>query len=1092
MRAVRLAALAAAIALGSPVPSRAALAPPETTEVFVATEALPVQAIPLARRFILTGSERVTIGDRVLAREVDYRLDTGAGTLRLVAPLAPGDSLSVSYAFAPLALPTEVIGLVPGEPTPPESAHVAIASPATSPFPRQLEPELTIGGAKTLALEVGSNKDAAVEQSLRVSLGGTVGDDVKITALLSDQNVPLQPEGNTQRLEELDEVLVKVEAPRAGATLGDFLSGRHGTPFADYERRLTGAEAVARIDSSSVRGVGAKARGNFQSVEFRGVEGKQGPYVLAGSGFDVGGVIVAGSERVWMDGQLLTRGDVNDYVMDYSLGVLEFTNRRLVTRDSEIAVDFEVAEQAYKRSFYTGEGRSSLASGRYGFRASVTAENDGDEPTNFTLTQERRAALEAAGDSTALVPGAVCGVEGGDYDDVGGIFEYAGRDSGSCEVAFTFVGAAQGDYVRDRDLDTGFAFFRFAGAGLGDHVPGLLLTAPHTTQLADVGFTGRAGQLVVDADGAFSRQDLNRLSNDDDANNDGAAGRVALGWLRDAPGPEALHSGVTANVRGQESEFSPLGRTREVFLGERWDFTDSTRADETLAEVDGWIERPNQWRVGVGSGVLDRTGLFRSVREEARAHWTGPRNTIAGGRLELVQRTDDADSAGTVHGDLLRGSANYETQLRWFRPGATYWREDRVNERAQTMISGQDDQEFGASLGVEAGRGISGRVRGLHRTTDVVNGGYWMRQSVARTIDTALEAAPRPDVRMRVSWIRRELDFTPESAQQDQTTTLTRSDLAHESFGGTLRGEYTYETTSRAFIDRVQGVTGTEEPVLALAASARIRLGGRRMSGTEAPASAWSRFLSVVETETFARVDEESVAEDRGAIYRLDFSQFQDDSTTVFGKTLVRQEVTLFPGSPTFTITGRWERIDTEDNRTDPERLEILSERTVLRARNALAGPWTLESQGTLEDESRSDSRLGLAEFDLRRTEIREELVFQPTPARRFSGRVVLGSERNQTIDASIRGFSLGASGSSALGSRGRVQGDVSWTHPTSIEGIDFSNRFRTPDNDQLEWRGLFDVRLSESISGSLSVTGRSVDGLPTTHLVRAEARALF
>jgi hypothetical protein len=926
-----------------------------------------------------------------------------------------------------------------------------------------------------------------------VSLGGTIGEDVKVTALLSDQNVPLQPEGNTQRLEELDEILVKVESKPASATLGDFLSSRHGTPFANFERRLTGAEATARRDSTNVRGVGAKARGNFRSTEFRGVEGKQGPYVLAGSGFEVEGVIVAGSERVWLDGQLLTRGDTNDYVMDYSRGELEFTNRRLVTRDSEIAVDFEVADQAYDRNFYLGEARTAISGGQLGMRASVTAESDGDDPSNFTLTEARRAAIEAAGDSTVLVPGAVCDLPDGDYNDVGGIFEFAGRDSGSCEVAFTFVGAGLGDYVRDRDLDTGLTFFRHVGAGLGDHTPGLLLPTPRRTQLADVGLHGRAGAFVVDADGAFSRDDRNRLSGRDDADNDGAAGRVALGWSRDGAGEGALRSGATANLRGEEATFTPLGRTREVFLGERWDFVDSTRADEALAEIDGWVERPNHWRAGLAGGVLDRVGLFRSVREEARAQWTGPRNTIAGGRLELVQRTDDADSAGTVEGDLLRAAANTETKIAWFRPGATYWREDRSDERAGVRLSGQDDEEFGGSLGIETGRGVAGRVRLLHRTTDVVNAGDWVRQSVGRTIDTALEASPRPNLRMRVSWIRRALDFTPVSGQQDLTTTLTRSDLAHENFSGFLRGEYVYETTSRGFADLVQGVAGGEEPALALSASARIRLGGRRgvPAGTT-PASSWSHFLSVIETETFARVEEETVTDDRESIYLLDFSDFQDDSTTVFGKTLLRQEVTVFPGSTVFTITGRWERIDTEDNRADPERLEILSERSVLRARNALAGKWTLESQASLEDESRGDSRAGVEEFDLRRAEIREELVFQPTPARRFSGRIVLGRERNETIDASIRGMSLGVAASSAIGSRGRAQADVSWTHPTSIEGIDFSNRFRTPDDDQLEWRGLVDLRLSESISGSLSVTGRSIEGIPTTHLVRAEARALF
>lgn len=1097
-----------AIAAGSVHASPVA---PDTTETFVAAvfdsaaaPSPPVSVLPLAKRFLLAGSERVLRGERALTPEVDYRLDAESGAIRLSEPLRPGESLVVSYAYVPTTLPVEIVGLVPLDPTPADSAQAAtLTRPPSSTFlPKELEPELSIGGAKTLALEVGTNKDAAVEQSLRVSVAGTIGKNAKITALLSDQNVPLQPEGNTQRLEELDEVLVKIEAPRAGATLGDFLSARHGTPFADYERRLSGAEAHVRVDSAGIRGVGAKARGNFRSAEFHGVEGKQGPYVLAGSGPDPEGVIVAGSERVWFDGILLTRGDANDYVIDYSRGELEFTNRRLVTRDSEIAVDFEIADQEYDRNFTLGEGGGAFFADGLRVRASVTAETDGEDPTNFTLTEDRRNAIRDAGDARVLVPGAVCGVEDGDYDDAGGIFVFAGRDSGSCEVSFTFVGAGLGDYVRDRDLDTGLTFFRFAGAGLGDHTPGLFLPAPRLARLADVGLAGRAGEFGVAADGAYSREDLNRLSSKDDGDNEGGALGLRLGWAdadstRDAPprpssDSGALRKGAFATFRGQEAEFVPLGRTREVYLGERWNFVDTTRADEALGEVGGWVESAHRWRAGASAGVLDRAGLFRSRRQEAIGSWAGGRVARATANVQTVQRTDKGDSAGVVHGDLLRVRSDVETRFGRFRPGASYWKEDRTDERDAIRISGQDEEEFGASLGFESSA-ASARVRASQRTTDVIEAASWARQSVGRTLETEAEARPRQSVRLRASWIRRDLDFNGPRGE-DRVTTLTRSDLAHEGIGGLLRGEYVYETTSRTFVDRAASGGGAEEPALAVAASARLRLGGRssRASGEDAAPAGWRRLLALFESETFARVDEETTDGDRGAIYRLDFSKYQDDSTTVFGKFLLREEVTIFPGETAFSATARWERIDTEDNRLDPERLEIVTERRVLRARNALSQVLTLESQGSIEDESRADSRSGVQDFDLRRSELREELVYQPKPARRFFARGGILSEKNRSVDASIRGISLGGGVSSAIRTTGRIQTEATWTHPTDVRGVDTSSRFRTKDGDQLEWRGLFEIRLSDSISGSFTVTGRALEGAPATHLVRAEARALF
>lgn len=1073
------AALAAAFVL-SAIPCHASTALPETTEVFVvAADAAPLESVALAHRFILAGSERVQRGEQPLAPEIDFRSDPEAGVVRLASPLLPGETLTVSYAYVPLALPAEIVGLLPLDPTSPDSARVA-APPSAGPFGLgpEFETDLEVGGAKTLALEVGTNKDAAVEQSLRVSVAGTIGEDVRLTALLSDQNVPLQPEGNTQRLEELDEVLVKVESPKAGATLGDFLSARHGTPFADYERRLAGAEAVVRLDSTSVRGVGAKARGNFHTLEFRGVEGKQGPYVLVGAGPDPEGVIVAGSERVWLDGRELVRGDANDYVIDYSRGELEFTNRRLITKDSEIAVDFEIAEQEYRRSFYLGEGKSVFVGDKAAMRASITAESDSDEPLNFTLTDERRQALHEAGDQSVLVPGAVCGVENGDYNEVDGHFEFAGADSGTCEVAFTFVGAGFGEYVRDRNLDTGVTFFRFVGAGLGDHISGLFLPAPRTAQLADVGTAGKLGDVAFQLDGAYSREDLNRLSSLDDENNDGAAAQLSANWRTEGEGLGGpLVSGVNTVFRGQEAEFTPLGRTRAVFLGERWNFTDTTRADETTAEVDTWMERTGRWRAGLSAGVLDRFDLFRSFRQEGRGEWSGGRVTRAAARVETVQREDESDSLGTVKGDLLRARADVDTRFAFLRPGASYWREDRSDKRGATLVSGQDEEEFGASLGMETTVGVSARVRGAVRTTDVVDDSLWVRESVGTTIETNLEAAPKPTLRLRASWILRSLDFEPGRPDPDRTSTLTRSDLTHEHFNGFFRGEYVYETTARTFVDRLTGVAGGEEPGLALAASARVRLGRRN---------------SLFEAETFARIEEETVAGDRGPIYWLDFSKYQDDLTTVFGKIVLRQELTLFPSSPKFSVTGRWERIDTEDNQADPQRIEILNERSVLRARNSLAPQWTLESQFSLEDDGRRDSATGISDFDLQRFEVREELVWQPAPSRRVSGRGAYVDEKNFTNDAAIRAWILGSAAATSVLTRGRLQADVDWTHPTGVEGFDVSSRFRTRDRDQIDWRGSFELRLSDSITGSVTVSGRALEGIPTTHLMRVEARALF
>jgi hypothetical protein len=579
-----------------------------------------------------------------------------------------------------------------------------------------------------------------------------------------------------------------------------------------------------------------------------------------------------------------------------------------------------------------------------------------------------------------------------------------------------------------------------------------------------------------------------------DDDNDGSAGQARLTWtspeLAQARGPVALETKAT--FRGQSAEFAPLGRTRDVYLGESWNFTDNTSADETNATVDATLAAGDAWRVGGGWGFLDRLGRFRSTRSRGTAAWSSRRLPTARVQTEAIRREEDADSLGTVFGDLDRTSVDVGSSLGFLKPGASWWREDRVDTREGNRLSGRNQEEVAGTLGLSAGRTSRMDLRVAQRTTDVVDAGEWERDSVARTLEVRAESEPRRSLRARFSWIRRRLDYEAGRPGQDQTTNLTRADISHEALEGLLQGEYVYETTSRSFSDLASGPEAPEEPTLAVEASARVRAGGRRARGTGENPPAWRRWMARLRSDTLFRVEEETREENRGPIYLLDLSRFQNDEETVFGKILFREEMTLFPDEPSFSVTARWERIDTKDNRIEPRRTDLLSERRVLRMRNRVSPRWTLESQGTWQDEGRGDSAIGLEDFDVRLLEIREELTYQPAPSTRITGRGAIVTERNEVNDSSIRGRTIGVEVNATLSRQGRLRLDSSWTSPTAVEGVDTANRFRTRERDELEWRGALDLRLSESINASLSYSGRKLEDVPATHLARAELRALF
>ena len=58
-----------------------------------------------------------------------------------------------------------------------------------------MPPGLQLVGSKTIGVSFGRNREASLEQSLRVQVQGNLGDDLSVNAVLSDDNLPVVPEG---------------------------------------------------------------------------------------------------------------------------------------------------------------------------------------------------------------------------------------------------------------------------------------------------------------------------------------------------------------------------------------------------------------------------------------------------------------------------------------------------------------------------------------------------------------------------------------------------------------------------------------------------------------------------------------------------------------------------------------------------------------------------------------------------------------------------------------------------------------------------------------------------------------------------------
>ena len=152
-------------------------------------------------------------------------------------------------------------------------------------------------------MQVGTDQDLALESALSLQIDGRVGKNIDVVAVLSDQSTPIQPEGTTESLSELEKVYVSIRSPHLATTLGDYTVNLPGGQYDSYSRKLTGVFGEGNFSPISAFAGGAVSKGEYTTNSFNGQESNQGPYTLHGKNGEIGIVILAGTETVWLDGE---------------------------------------------------------------------------------------------------------------------------------------------------------------------------------------------------------------------------------------------------------------------------------------------------------------------------------------------------------------------------------------------------------------------------------------------------------------------------------------------------------------------------------------------------------------------------------------------------------------------------------------------------------------------------------------------------------------------------------------------------------------------------------------------------------------------
>lgn len=539
---------------------------------------------------------------------------------------------------------------------------------------------LNYNGNFTRGISFGNNQDLVLNSRFNLQMSGDLGDDIEILAAITDENIPLQPQGNTQQIQEFDRIFIQITRKNNSLIAGDYELRKPEGYFMNYFKKLQGATFQ---NSTTALGKGllqsnasvAIARGKFTRNNIEQQEGNQGPYKLRGAEGERFIIVLAGTEKVWIDGELLERGLERDYIIDYNRGELTFTNNQLITKDSRIVIEFEYSDQNYLRTLYALN--TNYQSKNWKIYFNIYNQQDSRTSTgNISLSQNDREVLRSAGDNLAqaIVQSIDTLTEDNNfrvrYELVDTLISCNGVDttiqvlrfSSSQEAVYTArfssVGANNGNYILDAEQAANERVYKFVAPDpltcqpQGDFEPITQLTAPEQQQMFTLGTEYTlSGKTSGKTEIAISRLDLNRFSELDSRDDYGVAAFTQLSQNYSL-GKDSSIWNLSSNVSYEyvQKDFNALNPYRNPDFLRDWNLanvqgiSNVENADEHigLAGIDLGHYKFGQFRYSFSTFLRDT--IYRGFRHTGAYMYTHHNWKILAqvnqvNTREVVQRT---------------------------------------------------------------------------------------------------------------------------------------------------------------------------------------------------------------------------------------------------------------------------------------------------------------------------------------------------------------------------------------------------------------------------------------------------------------------
>ena len=579
-------------------------------------------------------------------------------------------------------------------------------------------------GSIARGISIGNNQDPIVNSSLNLQLSGKLSNGIEIVAAITDDNIPIQADGNTQQLQEFDKVFIQISNEKNKVIVGDFDARNPEGYFMRYIKKGQGINYQFK-DTSIVRknrketfeaGVAAAiSRGKFARQIIPGIESNQGPYRLRGAENEFFIIILSGTEKVFLDGQLLERGQDRDYIIDYNTAEIKFTPRRIISKDSRIIVEFQYSDKNYARSLLTGNVNYNTS--KISTRINIYSEQDSkNQPVLQDLSDQQKTILASAGDN--LNDAIYLNADSVSYNvneilyakrdtivlgiTYNPIFVYSNSsDSAFYRLGFTNVGKNKGNYIALDNIANGRVYQWIApinGLQQGDYEPYSVLVSPKKRQMLVAGIDYKiSDKTSIAFESAFTKNDINLFSSGDKSNDKGYAFKFQIDDKRNIGRDNSKEWVLSTQIQSEvtDKNFTPIENYRAAEFTRDWNTsTFNIIQNENLISSNIGIIHSDDFKLSYGLKYYKRGAQYEGLMHQLSTYYSALGWKVKGDASQLTT------SGLTFNSNYFKTKDVIQKKIKNWAPGASF--EKEVNQlksiTSDSLLSGSFSWKTGEAF----------------------------------------------------------------------------------------------------------------------------------------------------------------------------------------------------------------------------------------------------------------------------------------------------------------------------------------------------------------------------------------------------------